>query len=120
MVGHTHQDFLLTETAVGGVDVTPVAVDLSAFEDFTHARDLFDFPSRYVRKASLSFLDEFIDDESEWMKFVASLTGIDCLYLVNDRRVTNRIMEAFAENLNRKYVARLKQDGIPAIIANQI
>ena len=120
MVGHTHQDFLLNETPASGVDTTHVAIDLSEFKDFTHTRDLFDFYGHYERKVSLSFLDEFIDDESDWKKFVKPLTGIDRLYLVNDRLITNRIMKAYAEVLNRKYVARLKQDGIPAIIANPI
>lgn len=119
MVGHTHQDFLIYEDSVVHTDITPRAVDLSLIKDYSFKYELFDLPDCYVRKASLSFMDEFIDNENDWRNFVKPLTGINCLYLVDDRQITNGIMEIYARQLNQKYIAQLEKDGIPAVIAIQ-
>lgn len=116
MVGHTHQDFLSNEPIDDVDDVTVHAVDLSRIKDAAHERELFDTSSNYIRKVQLSFLDEHIDDMSDWEKFVRPLAGLNCLYLVDDRTILNPIMRDFADCVNRRYVAMLKKCGIPAML----
>lgn len=55
MVGHTNQDFLLTETAVGGVDGISVAVDLSVAKEFAHALDFLMFPAAMYGRRRFHF-----------------------------------------------------------------
>ncbi|MCR4664891.1 MAG: hypothetical protein K5660_05950 [Paludibacteraceae bacterium] len=119
MVGHTHQDFLTGDLTDGTEDITPHAIDLSQIKDISYERELFDFSSRYVRKVRLSYLDEHIDDLKDWKNFVRPLAGLDCLYLVNDRTVSNPIMRDYADAMNLRYVAMLRKYGILAVIATQ-
>ena len=118
MVGHTHQDFLSPEP-VGFVDRSESYSTVpSQIKDIREARELFDTPGHYFRKVNLSYLDERIDSPSDWDRLVKPLQGIDCLFIMNDRIVTNTIMQAFAANRNRRYLAKFRQDGIPALIVD--
>ena len=119
MVGHTHQDFLTDDLLAGTEDASPHAVALARIKDISQERELFDFSSSYVRKVELSYLDEHIDNLSDWKDFVRPLAGLDCLYLVDDRTVLNPIMRDYASTINRKYVAMFRKCGIHAVIATQ-
>lgn len=116
MVGHTHQDFLPRSVATSSAFISDINIDLPAIKDFREAPGLFDFPQGYYRKVNLSYLDEKIDTLQDWQRFTKSLRGIDRLYLVNDRHVCNPIMSAYAEEQNCRYLSKLEEDGIPAII----
>ena len=120
MVGHTHQDFLTSDLTDGTEDISLHAVDLSQIKDISCERELFDVPSRYVRKTQLSHLDEHLDRLSDWEDFVRPLTGLDCLYLVNDRSISNPIMCEYANSLDRRYIAMFKKYGILAVIATPV
>lgn len=118
MVGHTHQDFL------SALDSPTVAtnkygqVNLLEIKDFTNELDLFDIPGKCFRKVNVSYLDEYIDDLSDWNHFIKPLIGVDCLYLVDDRPVRNPIMREFGKNRNLQYLSKLQRDNIPALIVD--
>ena len=118
MVGHTHQDFL------SALDNPTVAtnkygqINLSEIKDFNNELDLFDIPGKCFRKVNVSYLDEYIDDLSDWNHFIKPLFGVDCLYLVDDRPVRNPIMREFGKTRNLQYLSKLQHDNIPALIVD--
>jgi len=116
MVGHTHQDFL----PEADTDVeTPDAfnhVDVSKVRHFIMERELFDTAGNYFRKVPLSYLDEHIDDIADWKRFVGPLSGLNCLFLIDDRTIRNPIMREYGRTQNQRYLLKLKQDNIPAKI----
>ena len=116
MVGHTHQDFLSPEPVDFVDKYESYQTVPSQIKDIREVRELFDTPGHYFRKVNLSYLDEHIDNPSDWNRLVKPLQGIDCLFIMNDRIVTNAIMQAFAANRDRRYLAKFRQDGIPARI----
>lgn len=116
MVGHTHLDFLPEANIEYNNDTE--SIDISSIKDFRVERDLFDVQGSFYRKVALSYLDEHIDDLKDWLRFTNPLLGIDLLYLVNDRDIINPIMKAYANDLNRRYLTKLKFDGIPATVIN--
>ena len=61
-------------------------------------------------------MDEHIDDIGDWRQFINSIAGIDLLYIINDRSISNPIMSAYADEQNRRYLTQLDADGINAII----
>lgn len=115
MVGHTHHDYL-NETTGDENAIRTYTLDLAQIKDFTEERELFDTSGNYFRKVNLSYLDEHLDDINDWHAFISRLVDIDCLYIINDRLVSNQIMRDYGEELNLKYIARLKQDGIKSVI----
>ena len=115
MVRHTHQDFL-PRSIVKRLSHAFENIDLSGVKDFRDPPDLFDYAQGYYRKISISFLDEKIDDLEDWRRFINPLHGIDRLYLVNDRHISNPIMSAYAEAVNSRYLSKFKEDGISAAI----
>ena len=54
----------------------------------------------------------FGNDKKEWDSFVKPLAGIDCLYLIDDRDVSNPIMKRYALLKNQQYLLKLQEDGI--------
>ncbi len=116
MVGHTHQDFLSEEKTDIALPLKHGEIDLSNIKDFTNEIDLFDVPGKYFRKISISFIDEYIDNLSDWDQWFHHLIGIDCLYLINDRPISNPIMHNYGQELNKKYLSKLHKYGIPATI----
>lgn len=116
MVGHTHQDFLPRPTSGESPAEIGSQIDLSNIKDFREPHELFDFPKGYFRKVNASFMDEHMDDLEDWKQFVNSIVGIDRLYIINDRNVSNPIMSAYANELNLRYLSQLRADGIHAII----
>ena len=118
MVGHTHQDFLPRPTSGESPPEIGAQIDLSDIRDFREPHDLFDFPKGYMRKINASFMDEYIDDIDDWKLFLNSIREIDQLYIINDRNISNPIMSAYANELDRRYLSKLKDDGIHAIIVD--
>jgi len=116
MVGHTHQDFLPRSIFGESLPEIDAQIDLSDMKDFREPHELFDFPKCYFRKVNASFMDEHIDDIGDWKQFINSIVGIDRLYIINDRNVSNPIMSAYANELNRRYLSQLSADGIHAIV----
>ena len=116
MVGHTHQDFLQRVDVNAPVPEAVEHLDLSDLKDFREPLELFDYPTGYRRKINISYMDEHLDDIDDWKQFVDPLRGINRLYIVNDRSVSNPIMSAYAEELNHRYLSQLSTDGIHAII----
>lgn len=116
MVGHTHQDFLPWPTSGESTPEIGAQIDLSNIKDFREPHELFDFPKRYFRKVNASFMDEHIDDIGDWKRLINSIDGIDRLYIIDDRNVSNPIMSAYANEMNRRYLSQLSADGIHAII----
>lgn len=116
MVGHTHQDFLPRPTPEKSPPEIDEKVDLSNIKDFREPHELFDFPKGYFRKVNISFIDEHIDDIGDWKQFINSIVGIDRLYIINDRKISNPIMSAYANELNHRYLSQLRTDGIQATI----
>ena len=86
--------------------------DLAAVKEHCEPPCLFDTPGHFFRKVSISYLDEYIDDKDDWDSFVKPLAEIDCLYLIDDRAVTNPIMKRYAQLKNRQYLQQLHEDGI--------
>ena len=82
-------------------------IDLSEIKDFSVERDLFDMPGNYFRKVSISYLDEHIDDLADWNHF-SLLMGVDYLYLINDRNISNPTMREFGNNRNQRYLSMLR------------
>ena len=118
MVGHTHQDYLPRSATYGSTSQGNIQIDLSCIKNFTEPYELFDCPGRYFRKVSVSYLDEVLDDLGDWHRFTCALTGIDMLYIIDDRTIINPIMSAYANELNSRYIAMLQSDGIPASIVS--
>ena len=116
MVGHTHQDFLGATDILPGLPDKYGATDLSDIKEFDEEFELFDIPGKRFRKVSISYLDEHLDGIDDWNRFIRPLIGIDCLFLVNDRDVSNPIMREFANNRNQRYLSQLNHDKIPALI----
>lgn len=116
MVGHTHQDFLSDEISDVALSLKHGGIDLLNIKDFTNEIDLFDVPGKYFRKISISFIDEYIDNLSDWDRWFHNLIGIDCLYLINDRPISNPIMHNYGQVLNKRYLSKLHKYGIPATI----
>ena len=119
MVGHTHQDFLpAPDGRTVQLDMYD-KINLSEIKNFTQEIDLFDLPGKCFRKVNLSYLDEHIDNLADWNLFIKPLTGVDCLYLVNDRHTCNPIMRDFGNSQNLRYLSKLRRDNIPAVIVNE-
>ena len=116
MVGHTHHDFLPPADVPDFATREASCVQLSKVKDFRDAESLFDLAGDYTRKVNLSYLDEHLDDIHDWNDFVRPLSSLDCLYIVNDRTTINPIMREYGEELTRRYLSRLKEDGIPTIL----
>lgn len=116
MVGHTHQDFLSDENTDIALPLKHGTIDLFNIKDFTDEINLFDIPGKCFRKISISFIDEYIDNLSDWNRCFRHLIGIDRLYLINDRPISNPIMRNYGQLLNKKYLSKLLKDGIPATI----
>ncbi len=116
MVGHTHHDFLPRDGIDDFAAHEASRIWLSDIRDFKEAEGLFDLAGGYMRKVNLSYLDEHLDDIHDWNDFIRPLTGIDCLYVVNDRTTVNPIMREYGEELTRRYLSKLKEDGIHAVI----
>ncbi len=114
MVGHTHHDFLPAWRGRRFRTRRARLKDLSAVADFSEARGLFDLNGHYVRKVNISYLDEHLDGIHDWNEFIQAITGVDCLYIVDDRRTENKTMREFGEELTQRYLAKLAEDGIPA------
>ena len=118
MVGHTHQDFLpAPDGRTVQLDMYD-KINLSEIKNFTQEIDLFDLPGKCFRKVNVSYLDEYIDDLSDWNHFIKPLIGVDCLYLVDDRPVRNPIMREFGKTRNLQYLSKLQHDNIPALIVD--
>ena len=118
MVGHTHHDFLPPADVPDFATREASCVQLSKVKDFRDAESLFDLAGDYTRKVNLSYLDEHLDDIHDWNDFVRPLSGLGCLYIVNDRMTINPIMREYGEELTRRYLSRLKEDGIHAVIVD--
>jgi hypothetical protein len=118
MVGHTHHDFLPHAGINDFATHEASRVCLSKIKDFREAECLFDLSDGYKRKVNLSYLDEHLDDVRDWNEFIRPLSGIDCLYIVNDRTTINPIMREYGKELTRRYLSRLKEDGIHAEIVD--
>ena len=116
MVRHTHQDFLHRLSSDSeSLDNKHLPVcfhDLESVKKHCEPPCLFDTPENFFRKVSVSYLDEHIYDKKEWDSFVKPLTGIDCLYLIDDRDVSNPIMKRYALLKNQQYLRQLQEDGI--------
>ena len=116
MVRHTHQDFLhRLSNDTESLDINHFSVcfrDLESVKEHSEPPCLFDTPGDFFRKVSISYLDEYIDDKEDWDSFVKPLAGIDCLYLIDDRDVTNPIMKRYAQFKNQQYLRQLQEDGI--------
>lgn len=120
MVRHLHQDFLPEKAEPIGreFDVPVSSASLGMIRPCFEEKDLFDTPASYLRKASLSYLDEHIGTQTEWQCFCASLRGVTCLYLIDDRVTINPIMDEFAKCKTRQYVRQLAIDGIPSSVVS--
>ncbi len=119
MVRHTHHDYLDDATDGHFVAVCHGGTDLTAVKDFSNERELFDVKGCYFRKVNISYLDEHLDDITDWRAFTAKLVDVDCLYIINDRKTINQIMHEYGEELNHKYLSRLNRDGIRCVIIPQ-
>lgn len=73
-------------------------------------------PVESFREVKLSYLDTYIDDESDWMRFITSLRNVRRLVILDDRQITNPIMQAYDRFTKENYLRRLKQDGVDASI----
>ena len=116
MVGHTHQDFLSRAISSETNTEFGTGIDLTDIKDFREPLGLFDLPLGFYRKVNITYLDEQLDDIDDWRRFINSLRGIDRLYIIDDRNTINPIMNAYADELNRRYLFQLNADNIPATI----
>lgn len=116
MVRHTHQDFLhrlsIDSKSLDDEPQSACFHDLGSVEEHSEPPCLFDTPGNFFRKVSISYLDEYIDDKKDWDAFTKPLAGIDCLYLIDDREISNPIMKRYAQLKNRQYLLQLQKDGI--------
>lgn len=106
MVEHTHQDFLSAYDAADAVDLNIIALsaeELSRIRPLTEPMDLFDFPGPYRRKVNLSELDEFIDDQTDWLRFTNRLQDLQQLILVDDRHIVNPMMTDYDRTTKSRY-----------------
>ena len=116
MVRHTHQDFLSAYDATNAVDLNVIALsaeELSRIRPLTEPMDLFDFPGPYRRKVNLSELDEFIDDQTDWLRFTNRLQDLQQLILVDDRNIVNPLMTDYDRTTKSRYAHALAAFGCP-------
>ena len=118
MVRHLHQGFLPEKAeSIGKEFDTPVSsASLELVRPCFEA--LVDTSASYIRKVSLSYLDEHIGTQSEWRCFCDSLRGVTCLYLIDDRVTINPVMDESAKYKTRQYIRQLAIDGIPSKVAS--
>jgi len=112
MVKHTHQDFLIAP--LNGRPATGIA--RRVITPLRRKQRLSGIPNESSRAVKLSHLDTYIDDESDWELFVASMGNVRRLVILDDRQITNPIMQAYDRFTKENYLRRLKQDGVDASI----
>lgn len=120
MVRHTHQDFLPEIESDGDIEsvahISCEQIESAEVRLFTEEVDLFDLNGRCSRKVPLSYLDTFIDDQSDWNRFLAPLHAVNVLYLIDDRIIINPIMHEYAAVKNEQYVKMLQREGITGVV----
>jgi len=120
MVGHYHQDFLSAydgslEPAEGETCYTEAVV--AGIRDYGIEKDLFDFYGPYMRKARLTELDEYIDEQADFDAFVAKTRDLDRLVLIDDRKISHPFMAEYDLLTKARYCAALREAGVKLEIA---
>lgn len=80
--------------------------------------NLFDFQNGIIRRGiSLSELDEIIDTEDDFNRFVKEIKWIDELIIIDDRPIfTNCILKNYSQNTLKAYLYRINCTGMRCFI----
>ena len=73
---------------------------------------LFDVEGKVTRIISLKRLDEIVDTEEDWIKFVFSLNNVNYLVIEKGNESINPIISSYRNATLQAYCYRLRECGI--------
>lgn len=89
-----------------------VKTSLDAIQKWGGERNLFDCGAPLVRRITVCEMDDSIDTEEEWERFVVAAQKVDLLYIETSEAPQNPIVRAYRLATLQAYSRRLRDAGV--------
>ncbi len=92
--------------------------DIESVLDYRWEYSLFDIGKMLVRKLDIADIDEQVDTEDDWNRFLDLLKGLDVLVLYGyDIDSSNPIIKSYREATLKAYLYKFKENNVNIYLA---
>lgn len=112
MKNYIRQKYLFLTPDFDQEQIVAVKTSLDMIQQWGVERNLFDCGAPLIRRIMVSEMDDLIDTEEEWERFVVEAQKVDLLYIETPEAPQNRIVRAYRLTTLKSYSRRLRDAGV--------
>ncbi len=112
MKNYIRQKYLFLTPDFDQEQIVAVKTSLDMIQQWGVERNLFDCGAPLIRRIMVSEMDDLIDTEEEWERFVVEAQKVDLLYIETPKAPQNRIVRAYRLTTLKSYSRRLRDAGV--------